>query len=146
MNPYQIVCESLKSQSILYHGSPIQNLKVLESKKKSFRFKTDSPRIFLSDEIDYASAFTWEWKNNDGIELGNINNGPWIIEIPIRFKKKIIASPCSIYVVKNTSDIKQIKGQKSEYVSMNPLKVYKELKFKNPLEAMDQNGLEVKWK
>ena len=141
MNNYQLICEALSQ--LFYHGSSVQNLTVLSSRKKSFRFKTDSPRVFVADDIAYASAFTWNWTNSDGIELGRINNDRYMIQIPKRFKSIVSKGNCSIYIVKG--DFKQIKSQPMEYFTKSDVPVLKELKYSSPLEAMKKNGLMVKW-
>lgn len=141
IDSYQLICESLSQP--FYHGSSIQNLTVLSPRKKSFRFKTDSPRVFVTDDITYASAFTWNWTNSDGIELGRINNGPYMIEIPKKFKSIVSKGNCSIYIVKG--DFKQIKSQPMEYFTKSDIPVLKEVKYSSPLEAMKKNGLVVKW-
>ena len=111
--------------------------------KKSFRFKTDSPRVFVTDDIAYASAFTWNWTDSDGVKLGRINNDPYTIEIPKKFKSIVSKGNCSIYIVKG--DFKQIKNQPTEYFTKSDVPVLKELKYSSPLEAMRKNGLVVKW-
>jgi hypothetical protein len=139
MNGYQIVSESIGKK--FYHGSPIQNLKTLDLKKDSVRFKTQSPSVFITDDKGYASCFTFAWSNNEGFELGSINNGPWTIEIPKKFKSRL-SKPCSIYIVES-GPYKQIKSMPAEYVSKKSIKVIKEIKYKTALEAMKSNGVKI---
>jgi len=141
MNGYQIVCESLSSTTRFFHGSPIQNLKILDLKKDSVRFKTQSPNVFLTDDVSYASCFTFAWSNDEGFELGSVNNSPWQLQVPKKYKDRL-KKPCSIYTVENGS-YKQIKSAPMEYVSKHPVKILKEEKYKTALEAMMKNGVKV---
>ncbi len=142
MNNYQLICEVLKQSVKLYHGSSTQNLKIIEPRRKTYVHKTDPPRVFVTTDESFAACFTFYWADQEGFDLGNINNGPWILKVPKKFKNRL-TKPCSIYIVE-PGNYKQVKNMlKQEYFSTKPIKVLEEIKYRTALDAMKTNGVKV---
>jgi len=149
MNKYilanQILSESSR-HSTLFHASPVQNLKELKANNKTMN-QLAGRGIYATDDMTYASAFCFEWSDADGIRLGRINNGPWTIELPSKYKATLKKKPCSIYTISSkyfndmTTQLKTPEWVSSTY----NIPVMREYKYKSVLEAFEKNKLKVKW-
>jgi len=152
MSGYQIVSEALIEPFKLYHGSPVQNLKTLNPSRISSNNHHDGVVVSATEDIKYAAAFTF--KNSTGDKLDKRGRHTWyswrgftddanVININSKFKNLILKTPCSIYIV----DKKHFSKSKDydEYISTNPVRVIKELKYKNTIEALEKNGVEVRF-
>ena len=154
MNKYQLVSEALNSSSfyannssdILYHASSIQNLKEI-SAKGTTQNKKIGLGIYATNDKTYASAFSFAWKDSDRISVGQTNNGPWIMHIPLSFKPILAKKVCSIYTVsiKNFHDMSTQVRTPEWFSSHYDVPVLGEEKYRSVLDCFKQNNLQVKW-
>ena len=148
LNEYQIVSESLSS-IILYHGSPFQNIKIIQPRRESYNKEGDKVRIAATDSAMWASTFTYRYKGFPKLDShGRPTDLSWrritsngVISIPRKFRK-LMVKPCSLYVVKG----KFVKDKDyNEYSSYEPASVVREFKYPNPVVAMIENGWKIEW-
>lgn len=155
MNKYQLVLEALSDTSfyesnvsdVLYHASSVQNLKKIVCAKGKTKNEKVGIGIYATPDKTYASAFTFQWRDSDGINMGRINKGPWIIQIPTSYKKVLAKQPCSIYTIsiKNFHDMSTQTGTPEWFSSHYDVPVLSEEKYKSVLECFKKNNLVVRW-
>ena len=143
MNGYQIVSESLASK-IFYHSSPTQGLKIIDPRNETRRIGNRGTRVFVSDSKAFSSGFTFRWNSSDGIRFGQTDDGPWTMEIPKKFKSRMM-KPCSIYTVENQPyiPIRDMSETPVEFYTRKSVRIIKEEKYRTSLEAMKSNGVKV---
>jgi len=143
------ILEYVDNPKYLYHGSSIQNLKVLgpdsavtshdyfESNKKVI------PRVYAGDTKLIASAFTFQWNDSMGVEFGTWN-GVTKFKIPKKHYH-LLKNKCSIYTVSGENFIKPPPGigLRGEYYSINNVIILKEEKFNSCLDAMKSQNLPI---
>ena len=116
-----------ESTKVLYHGSVIQNLKIIEPGMLSTPDQKNIPRVFAADKKIIAIMFLY--KHGIPLGMGSVNNEWYIKEkSPNAFDAYKI--PGSIYTVKKDSFTKLDSGF-DEYVSYEPVEVLKEDKYDN---------------
>lgn len=130
---------------ILYHGSRIQGLKILNTNYNISNIDMNDKRkwIYAATNKTVASAFTFFWYNDMGIKFGRVNNGPWTFEIPKKLLP-LIQNPCSIYIVSSDGFIKAEGGLMEEYRTNKSVKVLEEEKYKSSKECMLKNDVRIK--
>lgn len=127
--------------SILYHASPTQNLKIIMPKIGSSHDKQKIERIYASYNPTFASAFTFRWDDSIA-SLGRVNGGPYILRITESCLDGRMNRPCSMYEVDPTN-FTESGHSISEFISLKPVRVLKEHKFNSAIEAMKHFNLKV---
>lgn len=123
-----LMLESTNSfRDILYHGSSVQNLKVLKPRLVSTSDKQRIARVFATDNKMVALMFIC--KPGTPLSIGFVN-GVWYIKEkgPNAFEGYNIFG--SIYTVNGTGFVK-LNSSFDEYVSLNSVKVINEEKYDN---------------
>ncbi len=115
------------STNILYHGSPVQNLKIIEPRILFTPDQKDIPRVFAADKKIVALMFLH--KRGTPLGMGEVD-GNWYIKEkePNAFDGYKIKG--SIYTIKNERFTKLDSGF-DEYVSYEPVEVIKEEQYDN---------------
>ena len=134
--------EFLAEGNIIFHGSPLQNLRQLTPKNITKPIKFKKPVVWATPNRSYASCFSFQWVDNDNVICGQKNNKTYII-IPTSFKPRL-KSPCSIYIL-NKSRFQQSEHNDTEWFSEKPVTILKELKYRTALRCMLSTGLYIKW-
>ncbi len=128
---------------ILHHGSPDQNLKVLDPKKqKSAVSKRVGKEIYASDDKSYAAGFCFNWNSAEGFKYGKMRDkDPWELKVPPKYAQRLNHT-CSMYVVENVG-FRDLNISTPEYASKNKVKVISEEKYPTALMCMRKNGVKV---
>ena len=130
---------------ILYHASPNQGLKILDSEKTmSTHLKTLKKYVYASDDKSYVAGFSFNWNSRDGIRFGKERDeDPWKIEIPKRHLHRL-KNKCSIYTVDSTR-FKKVKGVTTpEYYNKEKVIIKSEEKYKSALDCLKKNNVKIK--
>lgn len=146
MNPYQIVSESL-SNKVFYHGSHVQGLSYIEPRQESIRFKLQTAKIWVTEDIDFASTFTFKWtsEDTDGDSWFDRKNGKCVMTIPKKSKQRLLY-PGSIYIVEDKNyKVWNPKWPFELYSDLPKVKVIKEIQYDTSLECMQKNGVILKF-
>lgn len=130
-----------KKQLILYHGSPVQNLKEISPRNNSSHDSQKINRVYATDDEQYAAAFTFP-STSDFCEISQTRGSAWTVKLDRRYKT-LVMKPCSIYAV-SSDGFKKVKY--AEYTKETPTRVLKEEKFKTALECMTKCGVKIIWK
>jgi HAD superfamily hydrolase (TIGR01509 family) len=132
----------------MYRSGPVQNIKVflprtpVKSHSKTFKNKIKD-LVYATDDISFAAGFCFYWSNEEGFKYGRNNNGPLTLEVPEKYKNRL-SQKCSMYEVNNNTFKKMINNY-AEYYSEEPVKVIKEIKFKNCYECLKKYKVQVKF-
>lgn len=127
-------------EKVLYHGSPVQNLKSIDPRDKTKHDGKNLKRIYATDEKQYAAAFTFP-STSDFCEIYQIKGKPWIVKLSEKYKP-LLMKPCSIYTI-SAEGFTKVKY--AEYTKDSSTKVLKEEQFKTALECMEKLGVTVKF-
>lgn len=130
---------------MLYHASPIQNLKELDPEmNESTHLKSLRKYVYASDDKSYSAGFCFTWNSRDGIRYGQSGDDePWMLEIPKRHLNRLKGS-CSIYFL-DPKDFRKVRGISTpEFYSKNIVKVISEEKYKTALGCLKKNNVEIK--
>lgn len=150
-NSYVLLCESLNND-ILYHGSSVQNLKILKPEKITFNNVKDVKRICATDSIKYAPTFTFKLKDGNQLDaLGRSTYYSWreftsssnTLLIPKKYQSILTTAPCSIYIL-SKKDF-SYNAKYNEFESFKSVEVIKEFKFKSVISALKNNGWTLKF-
>ena len=121
----------------LYHGSPIQGLKVLEPRKISVRSDQKEPRVYAVCTKTEAAIFAYPFHDrNSHISW---HGEPTKIYLNIFNKKLIRKYPASIYLIK-TNSFKSVDESNIEWYSTKPVEIMKEIRIKDALKYAKRNG------
>ena len=135
--------DELEKDSRYYHSSPSSGLKEIspDYNKKRHKKGMSDKYVYVTDDPSYASAFGFEWSEEDGIGFGRVNKGPWTLEVP---KKELprLDNPMSLYKVEGNT--KRADTNTPEWISKNPLKVVDEKKYNTVRSALKDYGVRIK--
>ena len=143
LDTYLTYIQESTNLKVMYHGSHIQNMKVLDPKTNiSKHEKTKAKWIYAMNERSLCSAFTFPWTDDMGIQFGGIN-GVYTLKVP-KHHMTLLDKPCSIYEVDSANFIKAKTGMKHEYVSSKKVKVLKETKYKTAKQCILSTDIRIK--
>ena len=137
---YQAILEYVDNPKYLYHGSSIQNLKVLgpDSAVTSHDYAKAGKlikRLYAADEKRMAAAFTFQWNDSMGIKFGWWESRD---NMELGVPKKLLhllENKCSIYTVSPKYFTRSPSGFE-EYYTIQQVKVISEEKFNSSREAL----------
>jgi len=138
------ILEYVDQPKYLYHGSDIQNLKILKPKNNSTHDKSKINRVYVADTKQIASAFTFRWDDSTGIKCGWVGNDSKLItlEIPKNFLY-LLDKPCSIYTV-SPKFFTRSTGGFEEYYTTQQINVVSEEQFNSSKEAIEKYKCRIK--
>lgn len=127
---------------ILYHASPIQNLKVLDpTKQQSGVHGERKKETYASTDKGYASGFSFNWNSSQGFRYGSEGRGPWELKVPPKYSGRLNGK-CSIYTVE-TKTFRDLNLSTPEWATKYKVKILTEEKYQTALMCMKQNGVKV---
>jgi hypothetical protein len=145
LNRNQLVLESIENKKQMYRSGPVQNIKMFNprnSSKSHNKLFKNKQIIYATDNISYAAGFCFEWSDNEGFVYGRWNNGPWVLEMPKKYKNRL-DSKCSMYELENNT-FRKFNIKTPEYYSTKPVKVIKEVKFRSCYDCLKKYGVVLK--
>ena len=127
---------------VIYHASPIQNLKELSPDNKSTHDKQNLKKVYASNDIAYASMFAQNW-TEPYITAGRINNKPWTLIFYSKRYINLLNKKCSMYYVKNFGFRKIKNINTPEYLKYNVVNVFEEIKFDSWKKMLKYYGVKI---
>jgi len=121
---------------ILYHGSPTQNLKIIDPKKSDKQRmpnERDYGKIYGSWDKRFAAMFV----HNESFRGSDRND--WTVIM--RYETNSLNKPCSIYTIKSNWYKPKGKNLGPELYSKKICKVITETKYKSVKECWKQNKI-----
>lgn len=134
----------------VYHTSSIQNLKSFVPRKlSSYHSEEISGKrvIYLTDNLMYASAFSFPWSEDQGVTLDSYDgNKTFRLRLPRKLTHMLYAkSKVSLYEFKfDPRTMMRISGNDTpEFITELSITPVLETKFETPRSLMEYSGLEV---
>ena len=127
----------------LYHGSIIQNLKILKPRKRyTPAGKIDFAAIYATKLPAYAACHSFPWSSKEGIDLNIIGN-KISLEIPSKFKDRL-KTPISIYKI-SSKDFEHTKEESTglTWHSKKQTPIIEEVKYASVKEALEILGAKL---
>lgn len=131
--------------NFLYHGSTVQNLKVLEPRKRyTPAGKIEYSAIYATPLLPYAIAHSFPWSSDEGVGLDIIKDNI-SISIPKAIKDRLKV-PISVYKI-SSENFELTKEEETGYTwhSTKPAQVLEEIKYESVEEALKEVGSEVEF-
>jgi len=134
------VLEYIDNPKYLYHGSSIQNLKILgpESAITSHDYSKVGKlikRLYATDEKKIAAAFTFRWSDSTGIKFGWYDS-PENSELGVpKHLLHLLENKCSIYTI-SPEYFTRSSNSFEEYYTTQQIKVISEEKFNTTRDAL----------
>lgn len=132
-----------KLRPVLYHASPIKNLKTILPSSKTIRKEGEGSVIFATPDFSYATQFLFRW--DDSWVIGGMLNNIHVVIICGKKRFKDADKGGSIYELPCKSfncDLKN-HGFDKEWTSKKPVEVIKEHSFESSLNTMIQEFVQV---
>jgi hypothetical protein len=147
VNNYLSFLTEGKTPQEYYHASPTQGLKYLDPKKtKSTHLKTNKPYVYVTDEIEYAAGFCFDWGNNEGFRFGDFGTTEkplWRLSIPRKYVSRLKA-PCSMYIIKSNINFRKVYGIPTpEFYTTSKVPIFKEIKYKTARDCLNAYNVDV---
>ena len=124
----------------LYHGSIIQNIKILEPRKRyTPQGKIDYPAIYATPLPAYAAAHSFPWSTDEGFGLDVDEHGVGL-SIPKNLRERLQV-PISIYKLSSEGfehTKEELTGQ--TWHKTNPVEVIEEVKYPSVEVALKELG------
>jgi len=135
------------NQNVLYRSGPQQNIKIFKPQKSEkniayYNTIKSFNKIYATDDISYAAGFCFDWADEEGFIFGK-NHSPWVLKVPKKYKSQLNNS-CSMYKIDGTNFIKAKGTTTPEYISIEPAKVLKEIKFNTCWDCLKKYKVIVK--
>lgn len=131
--------------NFLYHGSNIQDLKILEPRKRyTPAGKIEYSAIYATPLLPYAMAHSFPWSSDDGVGLDIIKDNI-SISIPKSLRERLTV-PISIYKI-SSENFELTKEEETGYTwhSTKPAEVLEEIKYASVEEALKDVGAEIEY-
>ena len=130
----------------MYRSGHTQNIKMFNPKNpdkahnKQFRSKN---LIYATNNPSYAAGFCFDWFDKEGFRFGRINQNPWLLEMPKKYKNRL-NQKCSFYELESAS-FKKIDVRTPEYYSEKSVKVIKEIKFDSCYDCLEKYKVQIRF-
>ncbi len=131
--------------NFLYHGSAVQNLKVLEPRKRyTPAGKIEYSAIYATPLLPYAIAHSFPWSSDEGVGLDIVKDNI-SISIPKAIKDRLKV-PISVYKI-SSENFELTKEEETGYTwhSTKPVQVLEEIKYESVEEALKEVGAVVEY-
>lgn len=130
----------------LYHGSVVQNIKILEPRKRHTPSATiDFSAIYATPLPAYAVTHSFPWTSDEGFDV-NVTNGKVEMIVPKEYRERLQV-PISIYKVFAT-DFVHTKDEESGYTwhATCSVPVLEEAKYGSVEDALNKLGCALKFR
>ena len=124
---------------VLYHGSTLGNIEVLEPKQTSL---SEQPVVFAGS-LWVALCYTGLWTDEE-INQGTVNGVPHLEEMVPHAFHKVFNKGGYVYTLDDSSFVRIDSTAEFEWVSYQPVKVKKVRFVKNPIAELQKEGVVLK--
>lgn len=129
--------------AVLYHASPINNLKIIKPNAKTIRDNSEGPVIFTTPDYVYAIQFLVP--TDDSWAFGGLYRGVHYMICGNKKRFQKLDKGGTIYFLPTKSfhcDLKK-SGREKEWVSNIPVKPIDSIRYESALLAMLAHGVQV---
>lgn len=125
----------------LYHASPYDNIKELDSEYDSSGDREERGKlIYTTDNKQFAIGMGFTWSTNEGFDFDEIN-GNWQLSMPKKEKYRLTV-PLYLYTI-DSHGFNKINSKYPEYGKIGTAKVLHKKKYNTVLDALRNSGIKL---
>jgi hypothetical protein len=142
---YNVFTNMIKKPIKLFHGSTVNDIKILEPQKRYTPHGVDLTAIYATHSLEFAIAQSFPWSSDEGFNLSFFGD-KMELTVPKKFRERLL-QPTNVYVV-SSRNFKFTKEETTGYTwhSIKPVKVLDVMKFKSVRKALIDLKVKIKYK